>query len=216
MPDGRPDGDVLVRPMTLADLPALESSARESFTDLRRRLGEPPLPPPKPDAGRPRAGAAIVRQLVELDAPGAWVAEVAGAVVGVALAGRREGVWYLCQLHLLPGHQGRGIGRDLLAAALTYADGTRGMLLHSSLDPQAMRCYQRAGFALEPALAATGVLRRVAVPAQPHVREGGVDDFDLAADLDRHLRGGPHGTDLELLLRVGSRMFVVDRPGARG
>jgi GNAT superfamily N-acetyltransferase len=199
--------------MTVADLPGLESSSRLSFVDLRRRLGQPAPPdPPAPSV----AGRAIIRHLLELDASGAWVAEIDGAVAGVALAGRRERLWYLAQLHLLPGYQGLGIGRGLLAAALTYADGTAGQLLHSSLDPQAMRCYQRAGFALDTALEATGRLRRSAVPAVPHVRPGGVDDLDLAAHLDRHLRGGAHGPDLELLLRLDARMFVVDRPDARG
>ncbi|GAA4245232.1 hypothetical protein GCM10022255_011730 [Dactylosporangium darangshiense] len=30
---------------------------------------------------------------------------------------------------------------------MRYGPDARGRLLHSSLDPQAMRCYQRAGFA---------------------------------------------------------------------
>jgi len=70
-------------------------------------------------------------------------------VVGVALAGLREGLWYLAQFHLEPAYQGQGIGRRLLAAATAYGPA-RGLLPYSSLDPNAMACYQRAGFALEP------------------------------------------------------------------
>ena len=73
---------------------------------------------------------------------------------------RRERISFLAQLHVMPDHQGRGIGRRLLAAAMDHAGRADGMMLHSSLDPQAMRCYSRAGFTLEPALQATGRTRR--------------------------------------------------------
>jgi GNAT superfamily N-acetyltransferase len=209
-----------IRPMTVDDLPGMLTSAEAAFLDLRQRLatsGVPSTPnPPPPSQSRRESGEAIVRQLLHLDPAGAWVAVIGDSVVGVALAGLREGLWYLAQLHLDPAYQGRGIGRRLLAAALDYGRPARGMLLHSSLDPRAMRCYQRAGFALEPALRAEGRLRRGAVPAVADVRLGTPADLDLAADLDRAQRGAAHGPDLELLLRLGATLFVLDRGRHRG
>lgn len=197
----------VIRPMTFEDLPGVGASATAAFQDLDIRLNRPVVTDLDPQ--REEIGRAILRQILTLDAGGAFVVAVDGAILGVAMAGLREGLWYLAQLHLAPAVQGRGLGRRLLEAALSYGADSRGMLLHSSLDPQAMRCYQRAGFTLEPALLATGSLRRSEVPATPRVRTGDTTDLDLVADIDRQLRGGPHGPDLELLLRMGAQLLVV-------
>jgi len=201
--------------MCADDLPGLTTSSTAAFGDLRQRLGLPGLAP-LPSRRRKEVGDAIVNQLLDLDAAGAWTALIDEVVVGVAMAGLREGLWFLAQLHLDPAHQGRGIGRRLLEAAIAYGGQAKGMLLHSSLDPQAMRCYQRAGFALEPALQATGQLRRRAVPAVSGVQPGGPEDLDLIADLDRAQRGGAHGPDLELLLGLSAEMFIMDSGPHRG
>lgn len=207
---------LVIRPMTVDDLSGMVTSSRAAFLDLRQRLETSgALSSPNPRR-RQETGDAIVRQLLDLDAAGAWAAVIGDTVIGVAMAGLRERLWYLAQLHLDPAFQGQGFGRRLLEAALTYGAQARGMLLHSSLDPQAMRCYQRAGFALEPALRAEGHLRRGAVPVVPDVRAGTADDLDLVADLDRAQRGAAHGPDLELLIRLGARLFVVDRRSHRG
>lgn len=206
---------VVIRPMTVADLPGMVDSSRAAFLDLRERLTTYAAPS-SVNPRRQETGEAIVRQLLNIDAAGAWAALIGDTVIGVAMAGLREGLWYLAQLHLEPTYQGQGIGRRLLRAALAYGGEARGMLLHSSLDPQAMRCYQRAGFALEPAMQATGQLRRGAVPVVSGVRVGDAGDLDLVADLDRAQRGGAHGVDLELLLRLGAQLFIVDGATQRG
>ncbi|HEY7173881.1 MAG TPA: GNAT family N-acetyltransferase, partial [Micromonosporaceae bacterium] len=118
--------------------------------------------------------------------------------------------------HLVPGYQGRGIGRRLLERALDYGAGTTGKLLHSSMDPQAMRTYQRAGFALEPTLDATGPVRRSALPSSADVRVGESSDLDFAAQVDRLMRGSAHGPDLELLFAAGARLLIIDRGRRRG
>ncbi|MEU7871409.1 GNAT family N-acetyltransferase [Dactylosporangium sp. NPDC049140] len=212
------DDDVSIRPMTAADRPAMRESTRAALDDLQRRLGTPPPPPPGDGPAPPvsGSGAAIVGRLLELDGAGAWVATADGQVCGAALAGLREGLWYLAHLHVRPGRQGRGVGRRLLAAALGHGAGARGRLLHSSLDPQAMRCYQRAGFALEPALQAVGVVRRAALPAGLGARAGSAADLDLAAEVDRGVRGAAHGPDLEALLGAGARLLVLDDGRERG
>ncbi|GAB3834025.1 hypothetical protein GCM10027610_028910 [Dactylosporangium cerinum] len=210
------DDDLTIRPMTTADRPGMRESTRAALDDLQRRLGAPAEPDGLPAAPSSSSGAAIVGQLLDLDAAGAWVATVDGQVCGAAMAGLREGLWYLAHLHVRPGRQGRGVGRRLLEAALRHGPDARGRLLHSSLDPQAMRCYQRAGFALEPAMQATGVVRRAALPAAGRARAGGADDLDLAAEVDRHVRGAAHGPDLEVLLSAGARLLVLDDRRERG
>jgi GNAT superfamily N-acetyltransferase len=148
--------------MTEADRPGMRDSTRASIQDLQVRLGAQP----KPAGQRTQAstsGAALIDQLLQIDAGGACVAVLDGQVCA-AMAGLREGLWYLAHLHVRPGLQGRGVGRRLLEAALRYGPQARGRLLHSSLDPQAMRCYHRAGFTLEPALQATGSLATSARP----------------------------------------------------
>jgi GNAT superfamily N-acetyltransferase len=210
------DDDVTIRPMTEADRPAMRESTRAAFDDLLRRLGTSAEPADGPVAPSSNSGAAIVGQLLELDSAGAWVTTIDGQVCGAAMAGLRERLWYLAHLHVRPGLQGRGVGRRLLEAALRYGADARGRLLHSSLDPQAMRCYQRAGFALEPALQAVGVVRRAALPAGGRARAGGADDVDLAAEVDRGVRGAAHGPDLQVLLRAGARLLVLDDRRERG
>lgn len=206
--------EVTLRPLREGDLPGLRTSSSAALSDMRRRLGEPALPP-RPSDGR-TTGDAIMRHLLQLDPAGAWAAVAGGGVIGAAVAGVRERLWYLAQFHLVPGYQGRGIGRRLLQASLGHGAGAAAKLLHSSLDPQAMRTYQRAGFALEPTLQATGRVRRSAIPAVGGIRFGDSEDFDLASDVDRALRGSAHGPDLELLVRLGNRLLITDGGRRRG
>lgn len=205
---------ISIRRMNVGDLSATVASSRAAFLDMNRRLGT--MAPTDQAPRRRETGDAIVRQLLEIDEGGAWAAVAGGEVAGVAMAGLREGLWYLAQLHLDPAYQGRGIGRRLLDAALGYGQAAEGLLLHSSLDPRAMRCYQRAGFALEPTLHASGRVRRDTVPSISQIRRGGSEDLELVADVDRARRGAAHGPDMDLLLKLGADLFVADRGPRRG
>jgi GNAT superfamily N-acetyltransferase len=206
---------VAIRSMTQADRPGMRDSTRASIQDLQVRLGTQP----EPEEQRTQAstsGGALIDQLLQIDASGAWVAVLDDQVCGASMAGLREGLWYLAHLHVRPGLQGHGVGQRLLEAALRYGRDARGRLLHSSLDPQAMRCYQQAGFALEPALQATGVVRRSALPAAGRVRQGGTDALDLVAEVDRTQRGAAHGPDFEVLLQAGARLLILEEGRERG
>lgn len=211
------DGDVVIRPLTESDRPGMRDSARASIDDLEARLrAQPATRQPEPGPRPSPSGAALIAQLLRLDAGGAWVAVHDREVCGAAMAGLREGLWYLAHLHVRPGMQGRGVGRRLLDAALRYAPQARGRILHSSMDPQAMRCYHLAGFQLEPALQATGVVRRSALPPAGRVREGGAADLDFVAGVDRTRRGAAHGPDFEVLLRGGARLLILQDGPERG
>ena len=156
------------------------------------------------------------RHLLRTDPDGAWVAEDNGKMVGVAVALRREGLWVLSLFTVDAEYRSRGVGKTLLGRALSYADGCRGALIASSSHPAVLRRYAVAGFTLLPTLAASGTIRRGSLPAKPAVRDGDESDLDLAADVDRRLRGAPHGPDLEFLLRSGGHLFVSERGDARG
>jgi GNAT superfamily N-acetyltransferase len=137
--------DPIVRIMKVEDLPGVVASADAAFADLAIRLHRPP-PTGEPDPQREEIGGAILKQLLRLDAGAAFVALDGDTVLGATMSRVRDGLWFLGQLHLVPTAQGYGLGRRLLDAATSYGSSAHGMLLHSSLDPQAMGCYQRAGF----------------------------------------------------------------------
>jgi len=147
------------------------------------------------------------------DPHGGFVAERDGAVVGVAQALRRDGLWVLALLTIDPGGQSAGAGRALLGSSLSYADGPAEGLIVSSSDPRALRLYGRAGFVLHPALDVLGPVDRGALPTpDPQIREAGPADFEALAEISRDVRGGSHTPELEFALRAGARLVrLADR-----
>lgn len=155
------------------------------------------------------------------DPGGAFVAERDGAIVGVATAMRRERLWCLSLLAVAPGAQSAGAGRSLLERALGYeVSATDVGLITSSSDPRALRLYALSGFTLLPTFEAVGVLDRSALPRGGGVRAAGFADLEALAEISREVRGAPHTTELEFVLRRGGRLvrlgdrgFAVAMPG---
>ena len=198
-----------IRPMTTADVEPAFAASQAAF----EARGERWPTTSEPADVRWRRGIQRIRHLLDSDPGGAWVAEDEGGVHGVSMALVREGVWGLSLLAVEPGKQGNGVGGLLLERALATAEGTRGQLILSSLDPRAMRSYARVGFALQPALCAFGSVRRAAIPGDLGVRAGGNGDLELAAEVDRRQRGGAHGPDLEALQAAGYDLLVLPGSG---
>jgi GNAT superfamily N-acetyltransferase len=199
----------MLRPMTTGDVPAVAALARATFADLDRRLGLPDEPPATDLASfYPR-----YRHPLRTDPGGAWVAEHEGEIRGAALAIVREGVWGLSLLVVSPSHQSTGIGRSLLANTVAYgADAPAGIIL-SSEDHRALRAYSRAGFAMRPAVDATGPVR-VAPAREPTVRPlRWPQDADLVDAVGRHVRGAGHGRDVPAWLETGCRIEVHEDGG---
>ena len=138
------------------------------------------------------------------DAGGCWAAEDGdGELAGCALSLVRDGIWGLAFLAVRPERQAQGIGRRLLDAALSHADGARAGLIASSVDPKAMRRYARAGFDLHPCVAGGGIVDRTTLPA--NLRSTETDDLALAAPLGREVRGGAYDPeDLAVYLTTGA------------
>jgi predicted N-acetyltransferase YhbS len=208
--------DCLIRPMREDDVEAAEEVTREAFHDLevrRRRVDQPPPAPRAP--ARRGEWCERVRFLRGTDPGGCWVVERAGRVLGVAVSVRRDLTWILVTYAVRPGHQGQGLGRTLLEAALTRSAGCLRGMISASSDPLAARRYARAGFVLHPMMYLEGTVPRSALPVVEHVRDGSAGDVDLCDSVDRQVRDAAHGVDHELMLRQ-HRLLVRDRPSGSG
>lgn len=164
-------------------------------------------------AVRWRHGVKRLLHVLATDPGGAWVATDGRRIRGIAMAIVREGVWGLSLFAVDPEAQGDGVGKALLDRALEHGDGTRGQIIMSSQDPRALRIYARAGFRLLPALAAFGPVDPDGLEPEVPVRAGTEADLEMAALVDREVRGGAHGEDLVQLIGAGSRFHVVPDRG---
>lgn len=196
------------------DVPVAEEISNDAFYDVELRTCRAGNPDPERRSPA-RSGRWIARtqRLLDTDAGGAWVAEDETGVVGFATSVVREGLWLLITFAMRPGRQGEGIGKRLLDAAEEYGRSCDRGMLAASDDPLALRRYHRSGFALYPQLIFRGTVDRSALPAVDGIREGTDDDLEWIDDLDRSLRGGPHGPDHAHLRATGRMIVTTDRTG---
>ena len=206
------DSGPSIRPMKPEDAEAVYNTASaalfespEEKEELRRRT------PEEVENRKARYG-----HFLRHDPDGAWVAEEGGRVSGVAISLVRERVWVLSLFAVAADHRNTGVGRDLLERALAYEDGCKGAMIASSKHPAAMRTYARSGFDLHPSLIASGVVRREAIPSGLAVRDGEAQDLELAAEVDRVVRGAAHDPDLGHMIATGCRLLVAEGPSGRG
>ncbi|PWU25007.1 MAG: hypothetical protein C5B48_03490 [Candidatus Rokuibacteriota bacterium] len=114
-----------------------------SSNDLSVRRGQPAArPADAPVASDARAGHAS-------DPDGYFCAVEDGRICGMVSALVRGRVWYLSMFFVLPGHQGRRVGRALLERALAYGEarGAEIRCTWATLDPRAQARYVMAGMA---------------------------------------------------------------------
>src|SRR6476659_2113769 len=201
--------------MTYADVDAVDSVTDEAFytLDVSTRPADWPAPERR-DPPRSALWKVRIEHLITHDSPACWAAENdTGEVVGVVAALRRERMWGLSTYAVRPGIQARGLGKQLLDAALSSGEPGATGFICSSHDPKAVRRYVLAGCRMHPTGLLYGAPRRDAIPAVRGVREGGPDDLALLDSADRASRGASHGVDHTLLLEQ-YRLVVVDE-GAR-
>jgi GNAT superfamily N-acetyltransferase len=189
------------------DVPALVEVQWASFDDLAARLGERRLAFEEVRA----RGMARIGHLQRTDPESAWTAEVDGEPVGCALALVRDGMWFLSLLVVKPGFQGKGIGRELLEASLTTS--TERSWIMSTVEPAAVRRYQRAGFALHPTYTAKGAVDRSLLPAVTGIRDATPEDQDTLDDVLRTVRGVSMGPEAGYFDALGTRTVVAPGKG---
>ncbi|MBM7506806.1 GNAT superfamily N-acetyltransferase [Nocardioides salarius] len=213
-----PSPTAAIRPMRPDDVAEAEQVSSESLHALDRLTLPRAWPEPEPrQGGRSRSWQARTQHLLRTDPGGCWVAEEDGTMVGVVTSLVREGTWILSTYAVRPGHQGRGVGKPLLAAALHHGRGALRGMLSSSADPRAVRVYRQAGLSLHPQMVLRGTLDRTAIPlgTGDKVREGSAGDQDLLDSVDRQARGSAHGADHPLLM-TQSRLLVSETSTGSG
>lgn len=137
-------GQIRVRPGRADDLAATYGVFLNAANELRSRQGRPRL---TDTPARSTRALAFRRHALAHDPEGFWVAEDGAQVVGFGIATRRQWLWYLAALHVLPGYQGRGVGRELLRRCLASGDGP-GVLratISESSQPLSNALYARHG-----------------------------------------------------------------------
>jgi len=75
-----------------------------------------------------------------------WVAEDRGKIVGLATSWVRGSVWFLADLFILPSHQGKGVGRNLIERTLGSWRDTKirnRVLITFAYNPTSISLYMR-------------------------------------------------------------------------
>ncbi|MGW7410887.1 GNAT family N-acetyltransferase [Streptomyces sp. NPDC054863] len=214
-----PTDSVRVRLMRQSDLPSAERASAVTFLEGDRSSRRVNDPEPQPRSAAESAGwIDRMSHFLTTDPEGCWVAVDGPAeerVVGFALSQNREDLWFLLTYGVLPGLQGKGIGKRLMDAVLAHAGDRRGIFI-STVHPGATRRYWQAGFALQPLMSLSGTVDRTTLPAITGLREGGADDIEWMDRVDREVRGAGRGTD-HLHMQETMRLVVsTEENGRRG
>ena len=125
------------------DFPVTYDIATEAMTDFRVRQHQ--IEFHRPPSIQPR-DLAMRQHCYQFHRDGFWVAEHESRIFGFGFAVRQPGCWYLVGLHVLPSHQGQGIGRRLLDLTLSIAQpsDTR-CCVTDEIQVAAKRLYSRVG-----------------------------------------------------------------------
>jgi ribosomal protein S18 acetylase RimI-like enzyme len=104
---------IVYRPARAEELTSAEELVVRSINDLTERHGFGPMASLRPPQF----------QLFSFndDPDGLWVAEDAGRIVGFAFSWVCGDLWFLAELFVAPGQQGRGIGNELLRRTEDHA-----------------------------------------------------------------------------------------------
>src|SRR6266446_2281249 len=105
---------ILYRPARAQDLARADELVVASFNDFTQHHGFGTIATSHP----PNFQLFSLRD----DAGGLWVAEEAGEILGFAWSWVCGDLWFLAQLFVSPGHQGRGIGNELLKRTFEHAE----------------------------------------------------------------------------------------------
>lgn len=175
--------------------------------------------PASPPAGTQVPADASVALATDPD--GYFCAVEEGRIRGMVSALVRGRVWFLSMFYVLPGDQGRGIGRALLERALAYADarGVEVRCTWATLDPRAQARYVMAGMAPRwPIYRLDGdaaAVARLAARAGLDSKEWGLPcDPGVAEKLTAEVLGHDRAGDLAHWRSDGGAAVAIERGGA--
>jgi GNAT superfamily N-acetyltransferase len=211
----------MLRPAEAADLPAAAAiHARVDTSELDR--AHPLIGDVIPDLATREADAAQRLRLLHAENPcQAWVALSGGRVIGTASAAVRGRHAHIQSLFVELGHQGRGIGGQLLQALERAAReaGCAVLSVQASDDPRALARYFHLGLALHaPNVIWTAADLALPAPAfdnpfeQIPLRPDDDAVMNTIGDIDKAVRGVRRRADLDRWLNEGaSGSLLVDR-----
>jgi len=104
---------IVFRPARAEELQGAEELVVRSINDLTERHGFGPMATLRPPD--------FQLYSLEDDPDGLWVAAADGEILGFAFSWVCGGLWFLAELFVAPGHQGRGLGNELLARTFAHA-----------------------------------------------------------------------------------------------
>jgi ribosomal protein S18 acetylase RimI-like enzyme len=107
---------LVYRPAREQDLERAQELVVRSINDLTERHGFGPIAVLRPTQFQSFS--------LKDDPDGLWVAEDAGEILGFAFSWACGDLWFLAELFVSPGDQGRGIGNELLKRTLDHAQKT--------------------------------------------------------------------------------------------
>ncbi len=207
-------GEPLIRKVRPDELEEVWRVHVASSRDLAERRGRPATrPADTPVASDARAGLAS-------DPDGYFCAVEEGRIRGMVSALVRGRVWYLSMFFVLPGDQGRGLGRALLERALAYGEarGAEVRCTWATLDPRAQARYVMAGMAprwpiyrLDADAAAVARLK-ARVGLDPRERELSCDPSDVEK-LTAEVFGHGRTDDLAHWRSDGGAAVAIERGG---
>lgn len=127
---------MMIRPATLRDIPGIQRVARASWADVYEGIIPREIQARALDAWYRDD---LVAQSIESDGARSFVADDDGIVGFIQIVGSE-----LTRIYVLPGEQRRGIGTQLLNAALPATGLIRVEVEH--LNERGRRFYERSGF----------------------------------------------------------------------
>lgn len=184
---------ILYRPARAEDLQSADRLVVASINDLTQRHGFGPMAAPHP----PNFQSFSLKD----DAGGLWVAEEGDEILGFAWSWVCGDLWFLAQLFVAPGQQGRSIGNELLKRTFEHArqsGAANRALITFAFNTVSQGLYIRAGL----------------LPRFP------IYNFSVARELLAGRLQGPQlrpvplaevASDLDNLARIDARILGVSR-----
>ena len=192
--------ETVVRPATLTDAEMCGRICYEGFKALNERHGFPPNYPSVD------AATARVRALLEHPAVfGVVATERGGGVLGFNFLSERDPIRAVGPIVVDPAAQGRGVGRQLMTAALDRAASAPGVrLAQEAFNLGSLALYAGLGFeAKEPLVALTGRPSRATPWSDREVRPLREEDLAACATLHEQVHGHSRANELREALARG-------------